>query len=351
MGTFNVDLIHIMSLFSTTILCTSSHHFSPFPFRDLPHHFLLFFTKSHNHASPLSATPNLVIHMTHLTTPTPPHQKKTSLKYHRLHPEYIYTRIRALQGRYSLRILLTMVDIPAHEEALRELSKTSLVNGVTVVLAWSAAEAARYLELYKSYEHAGFGAIRGQQATGYAERLVDFVTVPRSVNRADAVALVSAFGSLRSAVNAPPDRVGVVGGWGEKKVRAWCRAVEAPFRVVAKGRARAKGNEVMTAAAAADGARVSDPAAATAARGSVVGGGAGVVPSRDPGRGGGGEDGYDDDGMEALLAAAEANQRGGADGQQQEARTAGQPGGSAGRREEELSGGIAAALAKLRENG
>ncbi|ROV91908.1 hypothetical protein VPNG_09777 [Cytospora leucostoma] len=154
-----------------------------------------------------------------------------SLKYHRLHPEYIYTRIRNLQGRYNLRVLLAMVDIPNHEDPLRELSKTSLVNNVTLVLCWSAAEAARYLELYKSYEHAGFAAIRGAQASTYAERLVGFVTVPRSVNKADAVALVSTFGSLRQAVNADPETVGVVGGWGEKKVKAWCAAVEEPFRV------------------------------------------------------------------------------------------------------------------------
>src|SRR4051794_28771245 len=34
-----------------------------------------------------------------------------SLKYHRLHPEYIYSRIRALGKSYNLRVLLTMVDI------------------------------------------------------------------------------------------------------------------------------------------------------------------------------------------------------------------------------------------------
>lgn len=123
-----------------------------------------------------------------------------------------------------------MVDIPNHEDSLRELSKTSLVNNVTLVLCWSAAEAARYLELYKSYEHASFGAIRGAQATSYAEKLVEFVTVPRAVNKADAVALVSTFGSLRAAVNADPETVGVIGGWGEKKVKAWCAAVEEPFR-------------------------------------------------------------------------------------------------------------------------
>ncbi|KAJ0110118.1 hypothetical protein J7T55_000550 [Diaporthe amygdali] len=154
-----------------------------------------------------------------------------SLKYHRLHPEYIYTRIRNLQGRYNLRVLLTIVDIPNHEDSLRELSKTSLVNNVTLILCWSAAEAARYLELYKSYEHANFAAIKGAQATSYADKLVEFVTVPRSVNKTDAVALVSTFGSLKAAINADPETIGVIGGWGEKKVKAWTKAVEEPFRV------------------------------------------------------------------------------------------------------------------------
>ncbi|KAJ8116119.1 hypothetical protein ONZ43_g4511 [Nemania bipapillata] len=154
-----------------------------------------------------------------------------SLKYHRLHPEYIYTRIRNLQGKYNLRILLTMVDIPNHEDSLRELSKTSLINNVTIILCWSAAEAARYLELYKSYEHANFSAIKGQQATGYAEKLVEFVTVPRGINKADAISLVSAFGSIKNAVNGDPEQVAIIGGWGEKKVKRWCSVVEEPFRV------------------------------------------------------------------------------------------------------------------------
>ncbi|KAI0601145.1 restriction endonuclease type II-like protein [Biscogniauxia sp. FL1348] len=154
-----------------------------------------------------------------------------SLKYHRLHPEYIYTRIRNLQGKYNLRILLTMVDIPNHEDPLRELSKTSLVNNVTIILCWSAAEAARYLELYKSYEHANFGAIKGQQATSYAEKLVEFVTVPRGINKADAISLVSAFGSLKNAINGDPEQVSMIAGWGEKKVKRWCSVVEEPFRV------------------------------------------------------------------------------------------------------------------------
>ena len=154
-----------------------------------------------------------------------------SLKYHRLHPEYIYTRIRALQGKYNLRIMLTMVDIQNHEESLRELSKTSLINNLTLILCWSAAEAGRYLELYKSFEHAKPDSIRAQAGTGYAEKLVEFITVPRSINKTDAVGLVSAFGSLRAAVNASEEEIGMVQGWGEKKVKRWCGSVREGFRV------------------------------------------------------------------------------------------------------------------------
>ena len=124
-----------------------------------------------------------------------------------------------------------MVDIQNHEESLKELSKTSLVNNLTLILCWSAQEAARYLELYKSYEHASPTSIRAHQATSYSEKLVEFITVPRSINKTDAVGLVSAFGSVRAAVNARPEEIGTIAGWGEKKVQRWCETVRENFRV------------------------------------------------------------------------------------------------------------------------
>ncbi|KAI9827517.1 MAG: ssDNA endonuclease and repair protein rad10 [Thelocarpon impressellum] len=154
-----------------------------------------------------------------------------SLKYHRLHPEYIYSRIRALGHLYSLRVLLTMVDIANHEDSLKELSKTSLINDLTLILCWSAQEAGRYLELFKSYENANPSSIRAQQATGFNDKLVEFITMPRSINKTDAVGLISNFGSLATAVNARPEEVGLVAGWGEKKVQQWCGTVREPFRV------------------------------------------------------------------------------------------------------------------------
>ncbi|KAK3316255.1 DNA repair protein rad10 [Apodospora peruviana] len=273
-----------------------------------------------------------------------------SLKYHRLHPEYIYTRIRNLQGKYNLRILLTMVDIPNHEDSLRELAKTSLVNNFTVILCWSAAEAARYLELYKSYEHANFAAIKGVQATGYAEKLVEFVTVPRSVNKADAVALVSTFGSLRNAVNADPEQISVIGGWGEKKVKAWCKAVEQPFRVKKAGKRKAAATAV-SSSARDTGRGAGGPTPVAAGAGSRGTGFGGVLRRDQPP-----PDLDDEETEEAELIAAamvDLNRQRQQQRQQEEQPAVAKPAtaSGSGASSEGLSDGIAAALVRLREKG
>ena len=231
-----------------------------------------------------------------------------------------------------------MVDITNHEDSLRELSKTSLVSNVTVILCWSAAEAARYLELYKSYEHANFSAIQGHQATSYAEKLVEFVTVPRSVNKTDAVGLVSLFGSLKNAINADPEQVGIIGGWGEKKIKTWCKVVEQPFRVKKAGKRSAPGAKDKVAARnkAIENAV---PLGQTLART------AGDTPPRDSHS----HEAFDVDDEadeEVALAATIAQSKKTAEeeaARREEAPKAPPP--------EQLSGGIAAALAKLRENG
>lgn len=164
-----------------------------------------------------------------------------SLKYHRLHPEYIYSRVRLLAGKYNLRLVLVMVDIPNHEDSLKELSKTSIINNLTLILCWSAPEAAHYLELFKSSENAQPTAIQTQQAQSYKDSLVEFVTVPRSINKSDAASLISTFGSLQNGVNAQPEQISAVPGWGEKKVKQWCNAVREDFRMETAKKASAPG--------------------------------------------------------------------------------------------------------------
>lgn len=241
-----------------------------------------------------------------------------------------------------------MVDIPNHEDSLRELSKTSLVNNVTLILCWSAAEAARYLELYKSYEHASFGAIKGQQASTYADKLVDFVTVPRSLNKSDAVALVANFGSLRNAVNADQEQLSMIGGWGGTKVKRWMDAVEEPFRA---RKAAKRGQPADRDSRMDDAVPLSRvPARDMPPPGSTTQTGA----SSDPSSTGGPAKQFqlmgdlDEDDEEAMLAAAiEESKRTAQRGESSHPRRPDE-----GQQEEDgLSGGVAAALAKLRDDG
>ncbi|KAL6923173.1 hypothetical protein ACHAP8_003929 [Fusarium lateritium] len=274
-----------------------------------------------------------------------------SLKYHRLHPEYIYTRIRNLQGKYNLRILLTMVDITNHEASLKELSKTSLVNNVTLVLCWSAAEAARYIELYKSYENASFGAIRGQQPSSYGERLVEFVTVPRGLNKSDAVAVVSNFGSLRNAINADAEQLGMLNGWGGVKVKRWVSGVEEPFRVKKATKRGAQASARLDQAIPLSRVPLRDMPAAVASSSSRQ------TPAEETSSSGKPQDqaskqfqfmadtdDEDEDDEEAILAAAiEASKK---TAQTEEASRTSQTD-----KDDQVSEGIAAALARMREGG
>jgi DNA excision repair protein ERCC-1 len=268
---------------------------------------------------------------------------RDSLKYHRLHPEYIYTRIRNLQGKYNLRVLLTMVDIPNHEASLKELSKTSLVNNVTLILCWSAAEAARYLELFKSYENASFGAIRGQQPSSYGEKLVEFVTVPRSLNKSDAVALVSNFGSLKNAVNADAEQLGMLNGWGGIKVKRWTSAVGDPFRVKKAAKRGAKATERSSKLdQALPLSRVPLREMTSAGPSTAKDTPTSVEPAAKQFQFMDNTD--DEDEEEAMLAAAiEASKK---TAQADEAKRASQAD-----KEDQLDGGVAAALARLRESG
>lgn len=249
-----------------------------------------------------------------------------SLKYHRLHPEYIYSRIRQLAGKYNLRILLIMVDIPDHEDSLKELSKTSIVNNLTLILCWSAPEAAHYLELFKSCENASPNAIRSQQAQSYKESLVEFVTVPRSINKSDAASLISTFGSLQAAINAQPEQISSIPGWGERKVRQWCNAVREDFRV-----------EKAKRRTAPDRSRTTDSALGTS--GAEVRNLNSIAPHREE---------TQEDEEEAMLLAQEART---IEEEEAKRRKAPESGSTNAWEEEGMSEGIAAALAKLREKG
>ncbi|KAE8225678.1 hypothetical protein CF319_g1622 [Tilletia indica] len=153
-----------------------------------------------------------------------------SLRYHRLHPEYVHTRINKLQQAYGLRILLVMCDVNDHQAAIKELTKIAVVNNMTIIVAWSAEEAGRYVEAYKILEHKPADVIKERISDDYMSQLTSVLTSIRGVNKTDVTTLLSNFGSLQRIATAAPSHLLMCPGFGDVKVRRIREAFSQPFR-------------------------------------------------------------------------------------------------------------------------
>ncbi|KAJ3158881.1 ssDNA endonuclease and repair protein rad10 [Geranomyces michiganensis] len=160
-----------------------------------------------------------------------------SLKYHRLHPDYVYTRIKQLGQSFLVRVLLCVVDIDDHQSSIRDLTRIAVYNNFTIILAWSAEEAGRYLETFKAYEHKPPDILKERVDPDYLAKLTDAITQIKSINKTDVITLASAFGSLKNIIAASPDDLEQCPGFGKEKVRRLHEAFNEPFLLNKKRRA------------------------------------------------------------------------------------------------------------------
>ncbi|KAI8824815.1 DNA excision repair protein ERCC-1 [Fimicolochytrium jonesii] len=159
-----------------------------------------------------------------------------SLKYHRLHPEYVYTRIKQMGHNYLLRVLMVLVDIDDHQPSIRDLTRICIYNNMTLMLAWSQEEVGRYLETFKAYEFKPPDLLKERVDSDYLAKLTDALTQIKTVNKTDVLTLASAFGSLRGIISAKPDELAQCPGFGEQKVRRIHEAFQQPFLLSKKSR-------------------------------------------------------------------------------------------------------------------
>ncbi|XP_057784976.1 DNA excision repair protein ERCC-1-like isoform X2 [Salvia miltiorrhiza] len=153
-----------------------------------------------------------------------------SLRYHLLHPDYLYFRIRELQKNFKLRVVLCHVDVEDVVKPLLEVTKTALLHDCTLLCAWSLEECGRYLETIKVYENKPADLIQGQMDMDYISRLNHALTSIRHVNKTDVVTLGSTFGSLSNIMDASMEDLARCPGIGERKVRRLYDTFHEPFK-------------------------------------------------------------------------------------------------------------------------
>lgn len=152
-----------------------------------------------------------------------------SIKYHALYPNYIHRRISELKTDFKLRILLVLVDIEDNANALLSLNKMAVVQNLTLLLAWTEEEAARYLETFKAFDGKDASSIQKREQTNFVDQAADFLCTIRSVNKTDSAQLLSQFSSIKQLMAASEDELSLCPGLGEKKVKRLWDAVHKPF--------------------------------------------------------------------------------------------------------------------------
>ncbi|XP_028780841.1 DNA excision repair protein ERCC-1 isoform X2 [Neltuma alba] len=153
-----------------------------------------------------------------------------SLRYHLLHPDYLYYRIRELQKNFKLRVVLCHVDVEDVVKPLLEVTKTALLHDCTLLCGWSLEECGRYLETIKVYENKPADIIQGQMDTDYLSRLTHALTTVRHVNKTDVVTLGTTFGSLSHIMGASMEDLARCPGIGERKVKRLFDTFHEPFK-------------------------------------------------------------------------------------------------------------------------
>ncbi|XP_052730612.1 DNA excision repair protein ERCC-1 isoform X2 [Vigna angularis] len=159
-----------------------------------------------------------------------------SLRYHLLHPDYLYYRIRELQKNFKLRVVLCHVDVEDVIKPLLEVTKTALLHDCTLLCGWSLEECGRYLETIKVYENKPADIIQGQMDTDYLSRLTHALTTVRHVNKTDVVTLGTTFGSLSNIMGASMEDLARCPGIGERKVKRLFDTFHEPFKRVDSSR-------------------------------------------------------------------------------------------------------------------
>ncbi|KAK4302731.1 hypothetical protein Pmani_025196 [Petrolisthes manimaculis] len=153
-----------------------------------------------------------------------------SLRYHNLNPNYIHDRLKLLGHQYKLRVLLVLVDIKDPHHELKQVTKICVLADLTLMLAWNQEEAGRIIEVYKMFEHKPPDLIMEKLDHNPHSRLIEALTTVRSVNRTDAMTLLSTFVSLERIIEASVEEMAVCPGFGPHKAKRLHTVLHQHFR-------------------------------------------------------------------------------------------------------------------------
>ena len=155
------------------------------------------------------------------------------VKYHLLKADYVEKRLRGIPrsgpGSFKLRLRVVQRDVEENDGALLELTRLSLAHECTLLVASSLEDAARLIETVKVYEHKPAAVIQERLDESHVVRAQEALTTVRSVNKTDAITLLSAFPNVAAVLTASEADLAGLPGLGDKKIKYLREVFNTPF--------------------------------------------------------------------------------------------------------------------------
>ena len=105
-----------------------------------------------------------------------------------------------------------------------------ILSELTLILAWSHDEAGKILETYKTSESKPPDLIMEKSNPDPYSKLIDALTSVKSVNKTDAVTLLTTFGSLENIVKASIEDLTLCPGFGPQKAQRLHKVLHQTFK-------------------------------------------------------------------------------------------------------------------------
>ncbi|GMR53312.1 hypothetical protein PMAYCL1PPCAC_23507 [Pristionchus mayeri] len=143
-----------------------------------------------------------------------------TLSYHKLHNQYIHTRLTGKnENKYASKILLVVDNVTESRHSLRELSLLCFRMGWTLIVAKGIEEAAEYIESIKLVESKEPGGnkkkeVKEDERSQLADEAIRIVSGARGVTKTDAKRVLASFGTLRRLTDAKETDLGLCEGIG-----------------------------------------------------------------------------------------------------------------------------------------
>ncbi|KAL6729595.1 hypothetical protein Aduo_000638 [Ancylostoma duodenale] len=159
-----------------------------------------------------------------------------ALKYHKLHPNYILTRLSGKdENKYACRILLVLCNVDEPRHVLRELNLLCYRMDWTLVLCYSVEEAAEYIENFKLADSRDpafkkpAASVPVDERTALQNAAIGILTGARSVTKTDAQRLLYNFGSLKAIAEASEEQLALCPGLGPIRAKNLYNYLRTPF--------------------------------------------------------------------------------------------------------------------------